>query len=438
VKAAERRDLQRAIDLYEQVIALDPGRAEPYYKRANALKDLEQLDAAIASYTQAIDRQSDYSFAYCNRGVVQHTQGKLQQALASLDGAIALAPTDAFSHYNRALVLRDLARWDEALASYDRALASDPNFSDAAYNRALALLHAGDFVRGWRAFESRWQHAQRLRIGEDRHFEQPRWLGQVPLAGTRLLLHSEQGLGDTIQFCRYATLASRAGAAVILEAQPALLELLETLQGVATLVSKGAALPQFDYHCPLMSLPLGFNTTLASVPAPNRYLGSNPARVAQWQAKLGVRRRPRIGLVWSGNPNNSSDRQRSISLADWLPHLPPGLDYFCLQTQVRDADRQVLDATDRIFSFAEEALDFAGTAALCDCLDLVISVDTSLAHLGGALGRRTWTLLAANADWRWLRDRLDTPWYPSMKLYRQRNAADWNEVLARVAGDLQR
>jgi tetratricopeptide (TPR) repeat protein len=435
--ALEKRDLRQAIELYDQVIAADPGRAEAHYKRANALKDSGQLEAAVAGYNKAIGLNPDYAYAYCNKGFAQHALGHLSEALASYDRAIALDPKDALSYYNRALLLQDLARWDEVVPAYDQAIAANPKFADAQYNRSLALLYTGQLESGWRAFEWRWKHAQRLRTGEARKFDQPLWLGEGSIKGLRLLIHSEQGLGDTIQFCRYATEAAARGAAVIVEAQPALLELLEPLEGVSEWVAKGEVLPPFDCHCPLMSLPLAFGTTLDTIPARPKYLKTDPAKVAQWQTQLGAKTQPRVGLVWSGNPNNFIDQRRSIRLADWIPHLPPEFQYFQLQTQVRDTDAAALDSSD-IFSFDDDLLDFANTAALCECMDVVVSVDTSLAHLSGALGQRTWVLLSFNPDWRWLRDREDTPWYPGMKLYRQKAPGRWDEVFVRVADDLRR
>jgi hypothetical protein len=362
----------------------------------------------------------------------------LAEAVSSLERAIDLQPADAFAHYNRALVMQDLSRWDEAMASYDRAIASNPEFPDAQFNRALALLFHGDFARGWPGFESRWDSAERLSIGKPRNFQQPLWLGEQSIAGRRLLIYSEQGLGDTLQFCRYAALAAARGASVFLEVQPPLLELLASLEGVSQLIARGSALPPFDYQCPLMSLPLAFNTTLDTIPAPRQYLRSDAAKVAQWRTRLGERSRPRIGLVWSGNAQNAIDPRRSIRLADWVAHLPPAFHYFCLQKDVRDSDQSVLDSSQVIVSYDDDLLDFANTAALCECMDVVISVDTSLAHLSGALGRRTWLLLPRTPDWRWMRDREDSPWYPSMKLYRQKTAGDWDEVFARIATDLQR
>ena len=434
---AAARDLPRAIQLYDQAIAADPSRAEPYYKRANALKDTGRLEAALADYNRAIERKPDYAYAFCNRAFVQQSLGSLNDALQSYDQAIAIDPNDPLAHNNRALLLQLLYRWDEALAAYDRALAINPGYADAHYNRSLTALFLGDFASGWPDFEWRWQVAQRANIGTLRGFTQPLWLGHLPIAGKRLLIHSEQGLGDTLQFCRYASLAAALGATIILEIQPSLVSLVKTLPGASQVIAKGSPLPAFDYHCPLMSLPLAFKTTAATIPAPERYLHPNSEKVAEWRATLSERRIPRVGLVWSGNPNNPIDPRRGIALSQWIPKLPPEFQYFRLQNDVRPADQAALDASQKIVSVGEFP-SFESTAAFCECLDVVVCVDTSVTHLAGALGKRTWVLIPFVPDWRWMRGREDTPWYPNMKLYRQRTAGDWDEVLDRVAADLRR
>lgn len=436
--AAAAQDFEGAIGLYDRAIEADPSRAETYYKRANALKDLDRFDEALAGYNEAIERKADYAYAFCNRGFVQHRLGLLDEASRSYDRALELEPTDAFTHYNRALLLQDYSLWPEALAAYDQAIVCNPEFPDAYLNRALASLYMGNFEKGWRDFEWRWKNAVRLSIGEVRNFEQPLWLGEQPLAGKRLLLHSEGGLGDTIHFCRYATFCAAQGATVIMEIQKPLLGLLGTLEGASQLVVKGSPLPAFDYHCPLMSLPLAFKTTLDTIPGPASYLRADPAKVMQWRTVLGERRCPRIGLVWSGNPNNPLDPHRTTRLADWVEHLPPEFQYFRLQRDLRDEDAPTLESSSNIFSVDDELLDFTNTAALCECMDLVLSVDTSIAHLSGALGQKTWVVVPYTPDWRWMRDRETSPWYPSVKLYRQKVAGDWKELFIRVAADLRK
>ena len=436
IAAAETRDFDRAIQYYDEAIAVDSSRAETYYKRANALRNLGRLEEAIAGYDAAIARKPDYAYAYCNRGVAQQSLGLFAEAAASFDKAAAFDPSDPLVPYNRALLMQDLGRWDEALAGYDRTIALNPGHADAHFNRSLVQLFCGNFAQGWLGFEWRWKNAARLGIGAAAaSFSEPLWLGQESIAGKRLLLQSEAGLGDTIQFCRYATACAALGATVILEVQPALVDLLTTLEGVSQVIAKGKPLPAFDYHCPLMSLPLAFKTTLDSIPAAPRYLSADPARVAQWREALGARTRPRVGLVWSGNPNNPIDVKRSIPLAEWVPHLPREFQYFCLQNEVRAADQKTLATNPLIVDLGN--MNFVSTAAFCECMDIVLCVDTSIAHLSGALGQRTWLLLPFVPDWRWLRDRDDSPWYPGMRLYRQTVAGDWQGVFRRVATELR-
>lgn len=435
---ATARDFERAIESYERAIALQPKRAEPYFKRANALRSLGRLEEALAGYDRAIEQQANYAHAYCNRGVVLQRLGRMEAALESYDRAIDLDATDFMVHYNRALLAQGCSRWSDALASYDRAIELNPQFADAQYNRSMAQLFLGDFESGWRGYEWRWVNAQRLGIGNARAFVGPGWRGEESVAGKRLLLYSEGGLGDTLQFCRYAVSCAELGAGVILEVQEALRELLKGLPGVSHVLSIGSPLPSFDFHCPLLSLPLAFKTTLDTVPFPTAYLRANPIKVAQWRERLGERRHPRVGLVWSGNPNNPIDARRSVHLADWLARLPTGFEYFRLQTQVRESDRAVLESNPQVVSLDDSLLDFDNTAALCGLMDVVVTVDTSLAHLAGALGRRTWVLLPQTPDYRWMRDRDDSPWYSSVKLYRQTTADDWSGVFERVAADLRR
>lgn len=255
---------------------------------------------------------------------------------------------------------------------------------------------------------------------------QPLWDGREPLAGKTLLLQAEQGLGDTLQFCRYASVAQQQGARVVLEAQPPLVPLLRSLQGASQVVARGDPLPAFDVHCPLMSLPVAFGTTLDSVPSAVPYLEAPAERVQAWRSRLGPAKAPRVGLAWSGSRTHRQDRERSLALERLLAALPPGLTYVSLQKEVRDTDRPAMQG---LQDMGAELADFADTAALCEQLDLVISVDSSVAHLAGALGRETWLLLPFNADWRWLLRRADSPWYPGMRLLRQPVAGDWDAVL---------
>jgi tetratricopeptide (TPR) repeat protein len=465
------RQFDAALTSFDRALALEPKSAELHFNRGNALRDLGKWSAALAGYDEAIALNPDFARAHFNRGNALQVLGQREAALASYQRSIALEPTHAEAHFNRGVVLRELGRFQEALASYDEALALDPQFAEAqlnranllkeqlqlesalvAYerllearrddaeahtNRALALLMLGDFERGWPEYEWRWLNKHSSNFHERREFALPLWLGQAPIVGRTLLLHAEQGHGDTLQFCRYVAPLAAQGARIILEVQAPLAPLLARLEGVSQLIVRGTALPSFDYHCPLLSLPLACHTELRTIPSGKRYLSAEPERIDRWRGRLGLRAQPRIGLAWSGSTTHNNDRQRSIALAQWLPHLPAGFQYVSLQKELRAPDAEAL-AGSKIMTWAEELRDFADTAALSECMDLVISVDTSVAHLSAALGKSTWILLPYVPDWRWLLHRCDSPWYPSVTLYRQTRIGDWEAVLRQIGAALTR
>ena len=460
-----------ALGDYERALALDPALVQAYYNRGNLLRELGRPAEAVASYDGALALRRDYPEAWCNRGVALRALGRPQEALESFDRALALRPAYAEVFFNRGALLKDLGRNAEALSSldgalairsdyaeawcnrgatllqlqrqrealdnFDRALALQPALAEAHYNRALTLLLLGDYAAGWPAHEWRWKTRATRAFSDREPLPEPLWLGREDIRGRRILLWSEQGLGDTLQFCRYAELVAARGAQVILEVQAPLVGLLRGLAGVSQLVARGAPLPRFDLHCPLMSLPLACGTTLDSVPARVGYVHSDPARVAFWRERLGPRSRPRIGLVWSGNSSYGNDINRSVPLADWIASLPREFDYFCLQRDIREADLRTLATNPWIATCEEEYAGFDYTAALIGELDLVASVDTSIAHLAAALGQRTWLLQAYNPDWRWMLEREDSPWYPTLRLFRQPAAGDWHSVYQRIGVELR-
>jgi hypothetical protein len=293
---------------------------------------------------------------------------------------------------------------------------------------------AGEFGRGWELYEWRWK--KETFTSPKRNFPQPLWLGEEDIAGKTVLLHAEQGLGDTIQFCRYAKLVKALGARVVLEVPKALRGLLSGLVGMDELIEQGKALPAFDYHCPLLSLPLAFKTDLTNIPSPKSYLAASPQKCDEWAQRLGAKGKPRVGLVWSGSTShNIYLKERSLILDQLLPHLPDHYEYVSLQKEVREVDRAVLKVR-RIRHYGDELNDFTDTAALCELMDLVVSVDTSVAHLAGAIGKTTLVLLPYAPDWRWLLNRNDSPWYGSVKLHRQDETREWPSVLGRMAKDM--
>ncbi len=425
-----------ALASYERAIALKPDYARAHNNRGVALGELERPTEALASYHRAIALKPDYAEAYNNRGIALCELSRPAEALESYERGIAIRPDYAEAFYNRGNALRDLHRHGDAIDSYERALALKPDYASAHWNLADCRLLLGDFALGWQEYEWRWKLEQR--DNRRRDFQQPLWLGGKTLEGRTILLHSELGLGDTLLFCRYAKEVAALGATVVLEVQPPLLPLLADLEGIEQAVPRGAPLPAFDYHCPLMSLPLAFKTDLGNVPANIPYIRSDAARAAAWQAKLGEKRKPRVGVVWSGSKALRNDR-RSMALADMLPLVRDWAEWVSLQKEVRESEAALLTSRADLRHVGGELEDFADTAALVELMDVVVTVDTSVTHVAGAMGKPVWILLPFNPhDWRWMLDREDSPWYPTARLFRQPANGDWASVIRRVDEELVR
>lgn len=423
-----------ALASYDRALELKPDSADILFNRGNMLARMSRIEEALASYDRSLLLRPNDVDVLCNRGNALRRLKRSEEALACYDLMLRLRPDSADAFSNRSGALGDLHRYEEALASCAQALQLQPDHVDANFHEAtLSLLH-GDFELGWKKYEWRWRVSGQENYA--RYFSQPVWLGKESLHGKSILLHAEQGFGDTIQFCRYVKLVAATGARVIIETQSALGSLLSSLNGVCQVVVKGDPLPAFDYHCPLLSLPLAFNTCLKTIPAEVSYLASDPARVEAWRSKLGERNRPRVGLVWSGNASQTNDHNRSIPMSSLIELASGQAQYVCLQKEVRENDVPILGGRKDIAYFGDDLVDFAETAALLSNMDLVISVCTSVAHLAGAMGKPVWLLLSFNADWRWMLDRSDSPWYPSMRLFRQPENGDWDSVVLMLAKEL--
>ena len=436
------RDLALA-DL-DAAVALDPDNAEGWFNRGTALWKRGHLPDALASYDTAVRLQPGMAAAWSNRALPLVPLGQTQEALASVNRALALEPGHAPAWNNLgSLVLltgaRDtpsVARVAQARACFGRALAIDPQDALARWNQATCDLASGKLTQGWAGYEAR--HAAPALDLPARGFPQPQWVGEADIAGKTILLHAEQGFGDTIQFVRYAPMLAQR-CRVILEVPEPLRRLLTGLPGCET-IAAGAPLPLFDLHCPLPSLPLAFGTTLETIPNQVPYLRTDPDRVALWHARLANLPGQRAGLVWAGNARpdnpdaNAVDRRRSITLDHYAPLAAvPGISFVSLQVGPPVAPPPGLVLHD----WTAELTDFADTAELIAALDLVITVDTAVAHLAGALGKPVWILNRFDACWRWLLDRTDSPWYPSARLFRQPSHGDWDSVIRQVAAALR-
>lgn len=424
-----------AVQCYDRALGLNPHWVNCYLKRGNAWHELGMHEQALADYDRAIAQSPADAKAHANRGVALHAMGRNLEAVMSYDRAICLEPNDALPHSNRGNALRCLNRHAEAINSCQQAIILRPDFAPAHWNLSLVQLALGNYREGWRSYEWRWKGGPSRDYV--RHFDRPLWLGDALLQGRTLLLYAEQGLGDTLQMCRYLPHLRALDARVVLEVQPALVKLLVENFPQIDIVSRGGGLPEFDFQCPMMSLPLAFKTTLQTIPASVPYLGADGATNKLWVQRLGMTNKWRIGLAWSGSPAHANDRNRSVALAPLQRLFTNDVEWHSLQKDVAPIDRPQLPLLG-IHDHSTELTDFAQTAGLVQNMDLVITVDTSVAHLAGAMGKPVWLLLPFAAEYRWLVDRSDSPWYPTASLYRQQAPGDWQSIVDQVAMEVRR
>ena len=470
-----------ALENYEKAISLDPSFASAWYNRGNIFKTqggfeiatrcylvatelnpsfweaftnlglswfaLKRFDLALQAYDQALLLMPNLAVIHYNRANACRTMGDTVQANKGYDVAIELNPTFAAAFANRGLVKKDMNLLEDAAKDYSSALSLDPGLLEAQWNLSIVELMRGDWIRGWDGYELRFEHTDLRDSVGVRSFKEPRWNAALPLKGKRILIYCEQGLGDAIQFSRYMPVLSAQGAFVILEVQEALKNLFEHLEGVNHLIVRGDVLPEFDYYCPLLSLPKEFHTIPQTIPAVSKFR-SKPSRLEHWQDRvesierninnntltLALTHSPtkKIGLVWRGNPNHTNDHNRSLSLSELLRHLPPQFIYFVLQKEINSEDLLLLKGYSNIYNFSTELVDLIDTASLCLQLDFVVCVDTSVAHLSACLNVPTLLLIPFSPDWRWLMQRQDSPWYPSLKLFRQPVPKDWSTPLSDI------
>ncbi len=431
----EQGRLDEAVASCQQALRLKPDSAEAHHNLGIVLAKQDKLDEAVARFQQTLRLKPDYPDAHHNLGIVLEKQDNLDEAMASYQQALRLKPDYPEAHNNLGIVLGKQGRLDEAVASYQQAVRLKPDYPEAHWNRSLAWLQMGRFEQGWPGYEWRWKCKE---FGSLPPFHPPLWDGS-PLDGRTILVHAEQGLGDTLQFIRYAPLVHQRGGCVILVCPPPLIRLLSRSPGIERLVAQGEALPEYDVHVPLLSLPGLLRTTLESVPADVPYLDAEPQLVEAWRHRLGSYPGFKVGIVWQGNPKFRLDRLRSIPLGQFAPLARvPGVHLLSLQKG--PGAEQLAAVTDRfpVTDLGRCLDDFMDAAAVLKNLDLVISVDTAIAHLAGALGIPVWVALPFAPDWRWLMGREDSPWYPTMRLFRQTRPGQWEDVFHHIAEALQR
>jgi tetratricopeptide (TPR) repeat protein len=423
-------NLDEAIAAYQRALVIKPDFAGVHGNLGNAFLAQGNPDLAIAAYRRALAIDPNIAEFQNSLGIALKTLGKFDDAVAAYRRALALNPNYVEAYSNLGSTLHAQGKLTEALASYHRAESIDPSYAEAHYNESLVQLLLGKFSVGWKKYEHRKREA--------RGFARPEWRGETSLAGKSILLYAEQGLGDTLQFIRYAPLVAERGATVYLEVQPSVKDLLSPFPHVKATYGKGDALPDFDVCCPLLSLPFVFGTQLKSIPAYASYLRAPAESVERWRTVLAPVKPPRVGVVWAGNPFHKNDRHRSIPLEQFQAIFDePSVRFVGLQKLLKKTDGPLLARRPEVMNLSPEIKNFSDTAAIIAELDLIITVDTSVAHLSGALGKPTWVLLPVTPDWRWLLNRDDSPWYPTVRLFRQPAIHDWDSVLQRVRSELK-
>lgn len=420
-----------AVQAFGQALALDPTSIEARANRGVALIKLERFEEALADCVQVVAQCPTSAHAHTGHGVALTHLGRIEEAVAAFDRALAQAPELADAWFNRGVAKRAGGDVAGGLADIEQTLALSPNHGDALWNQALFTLCLGDFARGWPLYE------RRLRIADNdaaTGFCQPPWRGDFPIDGKTILLYGEQGAGDTIQFARYIPMVAELGANVVVHAPGAVLALLRSLRGEYVFVAEGEPIPPCDARCPLLSLPLAFTTTVDTIPA-SPYLSAETERRNRWKRILGEPHVPRVGLCWAGKADMPADRHRTIRLQELMPLFEHDCEFHALQTDIRPQDRAAADAQPRLRLHTDAFGDYADTAALIAEMDLVVTVDTSVAHVSGAMGAPTWLIVPQVPEWRWLLDRDDTPWYPNTRIFRP-CLNEWGTVVGRVSAAL--
>jgi len=434
VKNHTEGKLNKAEYIYRKIVEKDPYNPDALHLLGLISYQVGNYEDAVNYISKAIQLKSNIAIFYGNLGMTYDALGKEEESAINFKKALEINPQydkAHLAHYNLGVFFKDKGKIIEALEHYDKAIELDENFFEAHWNRSLILLLLGRFNEGWEEFEYRFKKEKPT---DSRVFNKPKWNGSS-LEGKKILIVSEQGFGDDIQFIRYVPLVKEKGGYVILECKKEFRKLFENFPGVDKLVEKEDKIPnvEFDFYIHLMSLPRVFNTNLNIIPNKTPYLKANPRLVKEFQAKFNTNNF-KIGIVWSGNPNQDNDMNRSITFDKFkLLKEIPGVDLFSLQKE--EVSQQLNDH--KIINIADDIEDFMDTASVIENLDLIISVDTSVAHLAGAMGKPVWTLLSFTSDWRWLLDRDDSPWYPSMKLFRQQKLGDWDSLLNEVSKELR-
>ncbi len=422
VEHHQKGDLDAAIEAYGKSLLLNPKVPDVYNNMGAALRAQGKWEAAIACYRRCLVLRPNHAGVYSNMGNAFRDLGRLQLSVASHQQAVKLDPKNPEAYYNLGLALRDLGNPSQALAAFETTLRLKPDHPECRWDRSLTLLSMGDMRRGFAEYEWRWK----LDRSPPRALDKPLWDG-TPQKGKTLLIHQEQGIGDMIQFARYIPLVKERVSTVIVETQPELARLISTVSGADKVINRGSALPKFDLYIPMMSLPRIFATTPETIPTGIPYLSPPEEQSVQLPVSLDHQRQ--IGIAWAGRPTHQNDKNRSCAFSHFIELLGiPGVSMFSLQKGRNEGDIKSNGCTALVVDMAPRLNDFSDTAALINQLDLVITVDTSVAHLAGALGKPVWVVIPFAPDWRWGYETTASPWYPSMRLFRQQRPGSWEQV----------
>ncbi len=434
---------KKALECFDSALALSPDLAPAHFNRGNVLGEMNRFGEALFNYDRAIALGLDMAGLHYRRGLALYESGRLKEALTSYDRALAMQPDMPPAVYSRGFLLQDMGRLSEAKASYELSLAQQPNSPQAKLSMGMVCLALGKWREGWEYYEARWEGSHETRKGRVKRPEAslPQWRGEAATAQDNLLVFPEQGMGDVMQFGRYLSLAAGRFAKVSFCCPAPLVRLFRASFSPAIEILEAYPKDQsaWRWQCPIMSLPRAFGTTLENVPGDIPYLRVRPKWQEKWLARLedAARGRLKVGLVWAGFKNHKSDAKRSIALSKFAPLLRvKGVAWISLQKGEGTGQRTGIPEAAGMIDWMDEVQDFADTAGLVSALDLVITIDTSVAHLAGALGKPVWMLNRFESEWRWMRDREDSPWYPTMRIFNQKTAGDWEEVLSRVQAAL--
>ena len=429
----KNENYQKALTDIDTCLNLKKNNEEALNRKAIILGKLSKNEEALEYLNQAIEINKNNPHYFFNKGNTLGRLNKFKEAIKQFDNAIKINQNYFKAYYGRAAAYEEVLQLDNANKDYDKAISINPKYYKATNAKARLLIRKGDFENGWNLFENRWEEKNIVKFKNV--LNKPIWLGNHDLVNKTILLHSEQGLGDTIQFCRYLKLFEKSKTKIILQSPNSLVNILKTLDEEITVIKKNDETPHYDFHCPLMSLPLAFRTTVKAIPSKIPYLKTHKNKIEYWQGILGIKKKFRVGFAWSGNPNQINDYKRSFKLKELKNPLSEKFEWISLHNTIKDVDQKFI-SNNNIKIYQNKEHDFMDTAAICDLVDVVVSVDTSIAHLAAAIGKKVYLLLPYYPDFRWMLDDKKTPWYPNVSIFKHSIDSSWSDLVKSVQDEI--